>query len=72
MKQYKLKALDSDLLYIEKLAESMGVDIDALPEWVALNALVTAYHMNERRYCHSFMIEYGKARHTVMVIIGGC
>lgn len=72
MKQYRLKELDKDLLYIEKLAENMGVDIDTLPEWVALNALVTAYHMNERRYCHSFMVEYGKARHIVMVIIGGC
>ena len=72
MKQYRIKALDSDLLYIEKLADSRGVDIDAMPEWVALTALVVAYQFGERRFCHSFMVEYGNIRYIVINKIGGC
>lgn len=72
MKEYRIKVLDSDLLYIERLADSRGVDIDTMPEWVALTALVVAYQFGERKYCHSFMVEYGNIRHIVMNRIGGC
>ena len=71
-KQHKLRQLDNDLLIIEHQADSIGFDIDSLPEWQELTALVVAYQWGERRYCHSFMVEYGILQNKVMKAIGGC
>lgn len=71
MKQYRLKELDKDLLYIERLADSRSIDIDNTPAWQALCAIVTEYHMGERRYSSRLLADYGKARVAVMLIVGG-
>lgn len=71
MKQYRLKQLDMDLLYIQQIGDNKGINIDGLPEWIALCGIVTAYHIGDRRYSKGLILEYGKARQTVMAIIGG-
>lgn len=69
-KQYKLRQLDNDLLIMEKQADEKGIDIDNLPAWQALVALVTDYHMGDRRHSIGFLVEYGKLQSTVMKAIG--
>lgn len=70
MKQYRLKELDKDLLYIERLADSRGIELDGVVVWIDLCAIVTEYHMGERRYSKSLIEDYGKARMAVMLIVG--
>ena len=70
-KQRKLRQLDADLRIIEQQADACGFDIDALPEWVALCALVTAYQWGERRHSIGFVREYGTLQQTVITIITG-
>ena len=71
VKQNRLASFDKDLLDIERFADSIGFDIDNLAEWQALNAIVVAYHMGERKYSKSLMVEYGIVRHSVIVHLGG-
>lgn len=70
MKQYRLKELDKDLLYIERLADSRGIELDGVAVWIDLCAIVTEYHMGERRYSSRLLTDYGKARMAVMLIVG--
>jgi hypothetical protein len=53
-----LNRLDAELLDLEKRADRVGFDIDALPEWVALIALIVAYQFNERHNSPTFRAEY--------------
>jgi hypothetical protein len=69
-KQYKLRQLDNDLRIIEQQADDMGFPIDDLPEWKALNALATDYHMGERRHSKGFVYEYGKLQAQVLQAMG--
>ena len=69
-KQYKLRQLDNDLLIMEKQADEKNFDIDNLPEWQALVALVTDYHMGDRRHSKGFLMEYGRLQGIVMRAIG--
>lgn len=71
VKQNRLASLDKDLLDIERFADSIGFDIDNLAEWQALNAIVVAYHMGERKYSRGLIVEYGIVRHSVIVHLGG-
>lgn len=70
MKQYRLKELDKDLLYIERLADSRGIELDGVAVWINLCAIVTEYHMGERHYSSRLLTDYGKARVAVMLIVG--
>lgn len=70
-KQHKLRQLDTDLRIIEQQADACGFDIDALPAWVELCALVTAYQCGERRHSIGFVREYGTLQQTVIKIIAG-
>ena len=69
-KRKTLQGLDKDLRIIEQQADTMGFPIDDLPEWKALNALATDYHMGERRHSKGFVYEYGKLQAQVLQAMG--
>ena len=69
-KRKALQGLDKDLRIIEQQADAIGFPIDDLPEWKALNALATDYHMGERRHSKSFVYEYGKLQAQVLQAMG--
>ena len=69
-KRKALEGLDKDLRIIEQQADDMGFPIDDLPEWKALNALATDYHMGERRRSKGFVREYGKLQAQVLQAMG--
>lgn len=53
MKQTKaarIALFDKQLKDLETQADALQFDIDALPEWVEVTALVVAYEWNERRH----------------------
>ena len=53
MTQTKVKRIalfDKQLKALETQADALQFDIDALPEWAAVTALVIAYEWNERHY----------------------
>lgn len=69
-KRKALQGLDKDLRIIEQQADTIGFPIDDLPEWKALNALATDYHMGERRHSKGFVYEYGKLQAQVLQAMG--
>lgn len=71
IKQNRLKALDKDLLDIQRYADNISFDIDSLKEWQELNAIVVEYHMGERRHSKKLIAEYGAMRYKVVTLLGG-
>ena len=49
-KTARIALFDKQLKDLETQAEALQFDIDALPEWAEVTALVVAYEWNERRY----------------------
>lgn len=70
MKKYRLKELDKDLIYIQQLAESRGIELVGVAVWTNICTIVTEYQVGKRRYSKSLMKDYGKARVAVMLIVG--
>lgn len=49
-KTIRIALFDRQLKDLETQADALRFDIDALPEWVEVTALVVAYEWNERRH----------------------
>jgi hypothetical protein len=49
-KTARIASFDRQLKDLETQADALQFDIDALPEWAEVTALVVAYEWNERRY----------------------
>lgn len=69
-KKQRVRILDNDILYIESIADSQGVDLDNMAEWVALCAVVTDYQFSNSRYSKKLMAEYGRRRQALIIAAG--
>lgn len=69
-KKQRVRILDDDVLYIERIADSQGVDLDNMVEWTALCAVITDYQCSNSRYSKKLMVEYGRRRQALMVAAG--
>ena len=57
-KAARIALFDKQLKALETQADALHFDIDALPEWVAVTALVGAYEWNKRHYTARFAREF--------------
>lgn len=49
-KRNRIALYDAQLKALERQADALQFDIDALPEWVEVTAVVVAYEWGERRH----------------------
>lgn len=49
-KRNRIALFDAQLKALERQADALQFDIDALPEWVEVTAIVVAYEWGERRH----------------------
>lgn len=59
-KTARIALFDKQLKDLETQADALQFDIDALPEWVAVTALVVAYEWNERHYTARLAREFNE------------
>ena len=65
----RIERLNKQLLDLEAQADAQQFDIDAVPEWVAITALIIAYEDNERHYTDKFIREFNDLLQEVSWLI---